>query len=166
MFLFYGKKRFFNKYFPHDKLSLFNPCSILHDWHFILCIFSDRFEKQINAFFCHRMLPLFVQFALNLSNLSLVPWRLLLALYENQSNCTCNKIDYIFIIVLHITSFGHLRWLRSIDYEFAWIHAKSKSKSKWKWKSKANPIGRQFEGKLSFNFCFCLTVLHSPTSLD
>lgn len=108
------------------------------------------------------MLPLFVQFALNLSNLFLVPWRLLLELYENQSNCTCNKIDYIFIIVSHITRFGHLRWLRSIDYEFAWIHAKSKSKSKWKWKSKANPIGRQFEGKLSFSFSFCTTVLHSP----
>lgn len=60
----------------------------------------------------------------------------------------------------HITSFGHLRWLRSIDYESAWIHAKSesKSKSKWKSKSKANPIGRQFEGKLSFSFSFCPTV--------
>lgn len=40
----------------------------------------------------HFPLPLFLQFALNLSNLSLVSWCSLLALYENQSNCTCNKL--------------------------------------------------------------------------
>lgn len=107
---------------------------------------------------------LFAQFALNLWNMFSTMFLCTLA----QIELHLQQVYYIFIIESHITSFGHLRWLRSIDYEFASIDAKSKSKSKSKSESelksisKANPIGRQFDGMLSFSFSF--STFHFPLS--